>query len=714
MAGPATKWRAALADLPPAARVVIRCASGQILADIIGGCLDHDLVAVPLEPRTSDRRLASLAGRVAASLVIDGPDSLMTVTPGAGPAGHPQAAGLAFIIFTSGSTGEPKGVMLGRGSVAGNAAKTARLLGFARGSGHATCLPLYHVNALVMSLVGTRMTGARLSICERFQPDRYFQQIRESGARTASVVPALLHAIVGARPPWPESLDFLITAAAPLSSRLADQFYRAYGPGLRQGYGLSEAVNFSFMMPALDRDDFREQYIRNVPAVGLPLPETRFRLEDGEIFLHSPDVMAGYWEDPAATAQTLGADGWLRTGDLGELRDGFLVLRGRRQEIINCGGEKCYPLDVEQQWRAAGMTGGFAAVPIPVADLGHDVGLVAESDGLASVRRFHAARVPQPIAARTDGFLVTATGKPRRAEMGRRLAGRRESADRYEELLGYAVRCAATLVASEHRPVTARAGRLRAQALALARLAGRPDVAGSAGRRSAAHDALDALVDYWPALAGSGSDGDGEAMMRRHPGLWRRLMVEWPMGSYARLVTEVLRVNDWLTGHVLEVGSGVGNTTSLIAPLVRGDFVWSDASADLVSRGGWPGRGVVYDFDREPPAGLDGFTTIVATNAVHCAADKLWTLRHLHSMLAAGGVLVLAEGASPTTPSGTPWALDYLFCAFDGWWNRSGFLTRWEWLTLLADAGFRRPGYGVLRAGGHDLGGVVWAARDDA
>jgi hypothetical protein len=119
----------------------------------------------------------------------------------------------------------------------------------------------------------------------------------------------------------------------------------------------------------------------------------------------------------------------------------------------------------------------------------------------------------------------------------------------------------------------------------------------------------------------------------------------------------------------------------------------------------------VFDFDCEPPTELTGFDVIVGTNAVHCAADKLRTLGALRSMLSDGGVLLLAEGSNPTTTAGTPWALDAFFCAFDGWWDRGGFLTRWEWLSLLERAGFGRLGYSVLRAGRHDLGGVVWGSR---
>ncbi|UQS23163.1 hypothetical protein L1857_10205 [Amycolatopsis thermalba] len=71
----------------------------------------------------------------------------------------------------------------------------------------------------------------------------------------------------------------------------------------------------------------------------------------------------------------------------------------------------------------------------------------------------------------------------------------------------------------------------------------------------------------------------------------------------------------------------------------------------------------------------------------------------------------VAEGTSPTTSEGIPWALDVLFAAADGWWDRGGLRSRWEWLDLLRAAGFREPGFAALHAGHHDPGGVVWASK---
>ena len=701
-------WREALCALPEGSRVVVRLPGGDALADILLTCFDHRLVSVPLHPRATDAEVAEFAERVSASAIVDADGAGVRVTARAGDHDHPDARGLAFIIFTSGSTGRPKGVMLGRDAVLGNAAKVAALHGFAEDRPHATCLPLFHVNALVMSLLGTHLTRAPLVLQARFSPAEYFAMIDASGARTASIVPALLQELVRVGPPWPARLDYLITAAAPLSSDLAARFHRRYGPRLRQGYGMSEAVNFSFVMPSLDDAAFVQEYVERVPPVGVPLPGTEFELRDGEVLLRSPDLMSGYWEDPAATAAAIDGAGWLRTGDLGELRDGLLVLRGRRVETINRGGEKYHPVDVETRWRAAGLDGEFVAVPVAEPTLGQEIGLVARDGDLASLRAVFNDRRVRPAVVRTDELLTTDTGKPRRRAMGEQLAARQDSAEQYGELLDYACGVAMKIISSPHKPACAQAMHMHNQMVALV------DAHQDSGReptypRTGAHDCFDALVDFWPELAdGSAS---GEEMMRRHGGLWKRFNSQWPLVSYAELMAEVLKAGGFLRGRVLELGSGVGNTTSLIDGLVDGEFVFSDRVPRLVERGRWQGRGVVYDLDEQPPAGIGRFDTIMATNVLHCVADKDKTLRRLHGLLADGGRLIVSEGASPTTADGTPWALDYLCSLWGGWWDRGGFRSRWEWLSMFEAVGLHHGGFSALRAGRHDLGGVVWASK---
>jgi hypothetical protein len=98
-------------------------------------------------------------------------------------------------------------------------------------------------------------------------------------------------------------------------------------------------------------------------------------------------------------------------------------------------------------------------------------------------------------------------------------------------------------------------------------------------------------------------------------------------------------------------------------------------------------------------------------NALHCAKDKVVSLRHLFDMMRPGGVLVLGEGRPYTDQTGTPWALNLFFGLFRGWWDIGGFVAREDWFATLREAGFSQPGFAARRAGAHDLGGIIWAVR---
>nr|WP_191909876.1 class I SAM-dependent methyltransferase [Microbispora cellulosiformans] len=283
-------------------------------------------------------------------------------------------------------------------------------------------------------------------------------------------------------------------------------------------------------------------------------------------------------------------------------------------------------------------------------------------------------------------------------------------AGRYAGLFAYARTAAERIAASPHRPVTGRAVRLRAAALALLDAPHRtpPD---HEVPRTAAYDALDVLVEEWPSLAVGRLDGAD--VMRSRPGLWGRLMTEWPMMEYADALVAALPRLYTGTESVLEIGSGVGNATARLAPLYRERLVWTDRELSLVRHSRWPGTGRVFDFDLEPPDDLGRFDAIVGINALHCAADIARTLGRLRRLLLPGGILLLAEGNSPTRSDGTPWALDLLFNAFDGWWDRGGFRTRSEWREALSSQGYTDIRTSAMTAGSDDLGGLIWAYRPE-
>ena len=285
-----------------------------------------------------------------------------------------------FLIYTSGSTGAPKGVIQNQASVEHNAKQVIELHNFSDTSPHATCLPLYHCNALMMSLIGCYLAQCPLILLSSYTPNIYFSIIEKHNVATASIVPALLPILIKKAPKWPSSLQYLISAAAPLTQTISKEFFKLYGPKIRQGYGLSEAVNFSFVTPLLNTEQFVENYIWQKPPVGIPVKETQFKItSEGEVLLKGPNLMVGYWLDPKETKRTF-TNGWLKTGDLGIVRGDFLVLTGRKKEIINRGGETRLPLEIEEMYQPLlPKNTNFIVVPTEHKILDNEIGVILDT-----------------------------------------------------------------------------------------------------------------------------------------------------------------------------------------------------------------------------------------------------------------------------------------------------------------------------------------------
>jgi long-chain acyl-CoA synthetase len=703
-----------LAGMTPGSRVLIVADSPRAFCELVTACWDWRLTVTPAATAADataiaphlDPHLILFAGQTARLMTAPGQTGHQTarLPPGDGS--------LAFIVYTSGSTGNPKGVMLSRRAVEANALATSAEHRFAPGAAHATCLPLHHCNALIGSLLGCYLTGTSLTVHAPYSPCKYSEAITASAATTASIVPALLARWLDAATPWPPSLRYLITAAAPLTSALAREFAAAHGPRLRQGYGMTEACNYSFLMPLLDDSRFTAECARRRPPVGSPLPGTKWRLIGDEVQLSGEYLMDGYWRNPDATAAALTDDRWLRTGDLGDARadgDGgyWLVLTGRAGDTINRGGEMIHPAAVEEAWEAAGLPRPFAAAKVTSDGLGEDVGLWAEFPHPPAVHALTTTARYPPATAQFGPYPVTAAGKPRRALLTASAARpKTASPERYAALTGHAALCAYRILGGPDartppaRYIARESARLLNSGAVPARLPG----AGVAG------EALSLLAANWPGIADGTLSGAG--MIRRVPGLWGRLMGEWPMGDYAGMMAAHLTARPDLSGRVLELGAGTGATSRLLDGHAGDGYVRSDRHLTLLGAG--PGTTMAVDFDEAVPAPLDhpaaGWDVIFATNALHCAADRPAAIGRIAAALAPGGRLILAEG-SPEPSPGVPWALNLLFGLLPGWYDRGGFRPRWEWLTLMTSAGLTAPGYAQLRAGHNDLGGLIWAER---
>jgi long-chain acyl-CoA synthetase len=252
-------------------------------------------------------------------------------------------AELAALVYTGGTTGRAKGVMLThanlweagrRGHEAGHVPGIDRSL---------SCLPLAHSYGLLVLNVALHHPERPQSVLMRwFDPESWLQLAQEHRIQIAPVVPSMLYVLL-AQPLEDydlSSLRFVASGAAPLARGAIEEFVRRVpGVQIREGYGLTEtSALVSTNPPGRCKHG----------TVGPPVPGTDVRIVDGEVCVRSELVMAGYWNEPELTAETI-RDGWLYTGDMGRIdEDGYLMIVDRKKDLIIRGGFNVFPRDVEE------------------------------------------------------------------------------------------------------------------------------------------------------------------------------------------------------------------------------------------------------------------------------------------------------------------------------------------------------------------------------
>jgi O-succinylbenzoic acid--CoA ligase len=312
-------------------RVAIALPAGLEFAQALHACLLLGAVAVPVDVRLSKPEQAHIAA--GAVLVVDEP--LGEERPPAGFAGegtHDLDA-TAVVIHTSGTTASPRPVELTYGNFLWSALGSAVALGLDPEERWLCALPLSHVGGLSI-LLRSAIYATTAIVHERFETEPVLQALRGGEATLVSLVATTLARLLDAMPAHPQrppSLRCALTGGGPVPAALIERAHAA-GVPVSLTYGLTESCSQATTTPV--------GAIGAAPSIGgPPLFCTRVRIAgDGEILLAGPTVA------PAAVS----SDGWLHTGDLGELDErGRLRVSGRKADTIVSGGENVAPAEVE-------------------------------------------------------------------------------------------------------------------------------------------------------------------------------------------------------------------------------------------------------------------------------------------------------------------------------------------------------------------------------
>ncbi len=361
-----------------------------------------------------------------------------------GAAGHsdsgaPQADDVALILHTSGTTSRPKIVPLLQSNVAASAQNIAESLDLTASDRCLNVMPLFHIHGLVAAVTASLSAGASIWCAPGFDALRFFSWMSQAQPTWYTAVPTMHQAILsraGRNKDVIEAanLRFLRSSSASLPAQVMTQLNETFGAPVVEAYGMTEAAH----QMCCNRMDLQKPGSVGVQAGPLVriAHETENHLIDGtgEVAISGPNVTPGYEGNPEANEKNFfEADGkrWFRTGDQGAFdADGFLHLTGRLKEIINRGGEKISPLEVDGVLLDHPAITQVVTFALPHPKLGEEVAaaiVLAEGSEATEkdIRAFAAERmadfkVPRKVII-LDEIPKGATGKMQRIGLAEKL-----------------------------------------------------------------------------------------------------------------------------------------------------------------------------------------------------------------------------------------------------------------------------------------------------
>jgi oxalate---CoA ligase len=344
--------------------------------------------------------------------------------------GAPDDDDEALVLHTSGTTSRPKLVPLRHRNLFASVDNIASTYGLTPSDVALCVMPLFHIHGLMASTMATLRSGGTVVVPPRFDPLTFWPTLNDHGTTWYSAVPTIHQMLLmrnrGERPAGAEKLRFIRSSSSALSPETMHQLESRLGAPVLEAYGMTEASHqmASNPLPPAPR---RPGTVGMGTGVRLGIMDDSGALvpqgqgHAGEVVIRGPNVIDGYSNNPEANAASF-IDGWFRTGDLGTLDgDGYLSLIGRLKEMINRGGEKIAPREIDDVLMLHPAVGEAVAFGAPHPAWGEEVVAavvlkepVTEKELIAFAReRLADYKVPKKLYI-VDKIPTTATGKVQR------------------------------------------------------------------------------------------------------------------------------------------------------------------------------------------------------------------------------------------------------------------------------------------------------------
>lgn len=353
----------------------------------------------------------------------------------------PAIDDVALILHTSGSTGRPKRVPLSHKNLSISARNVARSYALTDKDVSLCVMPLFHVHGLVASTLATLATGGTVVVPAKFNPMNFWQTAEATGATWYSAVPTIHQLLLARvkkdapRPAGAEKLRFIRSCSASLPPQVLHDLESSFGAPVLEAYGMTEAAHQMASNPLPERGPHLPGSVGIGTDVQITIADDQGHHlkpgERGEVCIKGPNVITGYENNPEANATSF-FDGWFRTGDQGVLdENGYLTLVGRLKELINRGGEKISPREIDEVLLTHPAVGEAVCFGVPHKMWGEEVeaavtlkGQASEADLLAFCKeKLSDFKRPKQIHI-TETIPRTATGKIQRRIVAQAFAPR--------------------------------------------------------------------------------------------------------------------------------------------------------------------------------------------------------------------------------------------------------------------------------------------------
>lgn len=343
---------------------------------------------------------------------------------------------MALFLHTSGTTSRPKGVPLTQLNLATSTLHIKETYEFSTSDATVITLPLFHVHGLVAGLLSSLISGASvvLPAVGRFSASTFWTDMRTYGATWYTAVPTIHQILLERHATKPEDqypeLRFIRSCSASLAPIVLERLESAFGAPVLEAYAMTEASHQMTSNPLPHSGGRKAGSVGKATGIeltildenGVPQPQGR----TGEVCIRGANVTKGYQNNPEANESAF-QFGWFHTGDLGYLdEEGYLFLKGRIKELINRGGEKISPFEVDAVLLSHPAVAQAVAFAVPDEKYGEEVNAavvpvegvsVMEEDVISTCKKNLAAfKVPKRVFV-TDSLPKTASGKIQRRVM---------------------------------------------------------------------------------------------------------------------------------------------------------------------------------------------------------------------------------------------------------------------------------------------------------